>query len=130
MPLVDVPDCPIVSVLVLPDCPIELPELPDCPMELPELPDCPLEPDWLESCAKAVIDADRISAHASVKSFFMKFGSPLAVSTNQRVAIFSSISNAIGNGLTNHGCFACSGFVQSRMPARQWPWLAYNQPLA
>lgn len=59
---VELPDCPMVSLLVLPDCPIELP---DCPLEL-----CP---DWVESCANAVIEADRTSAHASVKSFFMKF---------------------------------------------------------
>jgi hypothetical protein len=84
VPLVDAPDCPIElpelpdCPIVLPeppDCPVELPELPDCPIVLPELPDCPLElcPDWLESCANAVIAADRISAHASVKSFFMRF---------------------------------------------------------
>jgi hypothetical protein len=52
----------MVSLLVLPDCPIELP---DCPLEL-----CT---DWVESCANAVIEADSTSAHASVKSFFMKF---------------------------------------------------------
>jgi hypothetical protein len=42
-------------------------------MELSELPDCPLE----ELCAKAVRDADRISANASVKNFFMRFQFPL-----------------------------------------------------
>jgi hypothetical protein len=38
------------------------------------LPDCPEEllPDWLESWANADIEAVKISANASVNTFFMK----------------------------------------------------------
>jgi hypothetical protein len=61
----------MVSLLVLPDCPIELP---DCPLEL-----CP---DWVESCANAIIEADKIKAHANVKSFFMKYCSFLLFPAN------------------------------------------------
>jgi hypothetical protein len=70
--LLVVPDWPDWSELPeLPDCPMVLP-VPDWPIELPELPDCPELPDWLESWAMADIEAVRMSANASVNSFFMK----------------------------------------------------------